>query len=87
MLVQRSIAPTLASSKSTHPYSVQGVEGDIANPADRARLYETLRADKLRIDVLFANAGVGDFGPIRTITETQFDHIVGVNLKGTLLCF
>jgi NAD(P)-dependent dehydrogenase (short-subunit alcohol dehydrogenase family) len=34
--------------------------------------------------VLFANAGVGDFGPIGSITETQFDHIVGVNLKGTL---
>lgn len=64
--------------------SARGVQGDIASVADRDRLYETVRADKRRIDVLFANAGVGDFGPIGSITEAQFDHIVGVNLKGTL---
>ena len=34
--------------------------------------------------MLFANAGVGDVAPIGLITEAHFDHIVGVNLKGTL---
>ena len=64
--------------------SARGVQGDVASEADRKRLFETVRADDRRIDVLFANAGVGDFGPIGTITEEHFDHIVGVNLKGTL---
>jgi NAD(P)-dependent dehydrogenase (short-subunit alcohol dehydrogenase family) len=64
--------------------SAKGVQGDIAVAADRQRLYDTVKADQRRIDVLFANAGVGDFGPIGTIAEEHFDHIVNVNLKGTL---
>jgi NAD(P)-dependent dehydrogenase (short-subunit alcohol dehydrogenase family) len=64
--------------------SVRAVQGDIANAADRQRLYDTVKTDGRRIDVLFANAGAGDFGPIGSITDAHFDQIVGVNLKGTL---
>jgi NAD(P)-dependent dehydrogenase (short-subunit alcohol dehydrogenase family) len=64
--------------------SVQGVQGDIANAVDRQRLYDTVKADGRTIDVLFANAGVGDFGPIGSITDAHFDQIAGVNFKGTL---
>jgi NAD(P)-dependent dehydrogenase (short-subunit alcohol dehydrogenase family) len=64
--------------------SARGVQGDIANEADRKRLFDIVAADNRRIDVLFANAGVGDFGPIGSITDEHFEHIVGVNLKGTL---
>ena len=35
-----------------------------------------------RLDVVFANAGVGDYGPIEAVTEADFDRIVGVNFKG-----
>jgi NAD(P)-dependent dehydrogenase (short-subunit alcohol dehydrogenase family) len=64
--------------------SVRAVQGDIASAADRRRLYEIVEAEAGHIDVLFANAGVGDVAPIGFITEAHFDHIVGVNLKGTL---
>ncbi|KAA1007804.1 SDR family oxidoreductase [Paraburkholderia panacisoli] len=65
-------------------HHVRAVQGDISNAADRRRLYEIVAAEAGCIDVLFANAGVGDVGPIGTITEAHFDHIVGVNFKGTL---
>ena len=35
-----------------------------------------------RIDILFANAGIGLFKPVDQITETDFDKIVDLNFKG-----
>lgn len=64
--------------------AARGVQGDIASAPDRARLFQAIESDGRRIDILFANAGVGEATVIGSISEEQFDHIVGVNLKGTL---
>src|SRR5216684_2954057 len=49
--------------------SVSGVQGDVAKLADLDRLYETVSRVKGRIDIVFANAGVGEFVPLGGITE------------------
>jgi len=64
--------------------NVTGVQGDAGNLADLDRLYDTVRREKGRIDVLFASAGVGEFAPIGEVTEAQFDQTFGVNVRGTL---
>jgi NAD(P)-dependent dehydrogenase (short-subunit alcohol dehydrogenase family) len=64
--------------------NVTGVQGDVADLADLDRLYETVRKQKGRIDVLFANAGVGEFVPMDSITEDHFDKTMDINVKGTL---
>ena len=64
--------------------NVTGVQGDASNLADLDRLYETVRREKGRIDVLFASAGTGEFAPIGEVTEEQFDRTFGVNVRGTL---
>ena len=61
-----------------------GVQGDVSNLADLDRLYETVREKAGHIDVLFANAGGGEFVPLADITEEQFDRTFGINVKGTL---
>src|SRR5437879_13918981 len=43
--------------------NVSGVQGDVAKLADLDRLYETIAKVKGRIDIVFANAGVGEFVP------------------------
>src|SRR3984893_13967711 len=43
--------------------NVSGVQGDVAQLADLDRLYETVSKVKGRIDIVFANAGVGEFVP------------------------
>jgi len=63
--------------------NVTGVQGDIAKLADVDRLYEIVKANG-RIDILFANAGVGEFAPLGKITEEHFDKLFNVNVKGTL---
>lgn len=64
--------------------NVTGVQGDIAKLADLDRLYEIVKTKKGHIDVLFANAGVGEFVPLGAITEEHFDATFDVNVKGTL---
>lgn len=60
------------------------VQGDIAQLDDLDRVFAAIKAAKGRIDVLFANAGLGDMQPIGAITEASFDLVFGVNVKGTL---
>src|SRR5215211_3967743 len=48
--------------------NVTGVQGDVANLADLDRLYSTVKQQKGRIDILFANAGIGEFAPLGSIT-------------------
>jgi NAD(P)-dependent dehydrogenase (short-subunit alcohol dehydrogenase family) len=64
--------------------SAIGVRGDVSVPADLDRLYETIREEYGRLDVLFANAGGGAFVPLGEITEAHFDKYFGINVKGTL---
>ncbi len=65
--------------------NVTGVQGDAGNLADLDRLFETVKAKKGHIDILFASAGAGDFNvPIGSVTEASFDHTFDVNVRGTL---
>jgi NAD(P)-dependent dehydrogenase (short-subunit alcohol dehydrogenase family) len=64
--------------------NVTGVRGDVSNLADLDHLYGTIKRDKGRIDVLFANAGGGEFAPLGTISEDHFDRTFGANVKGLL---
>jgi NAD(P)-dependent dehydrogenase (short-subunit alcohol dehydrogenase family) len=64
--------------------SATGVQGDVSNLTDLDRLYEVVKAEKGRIDVLYANAGMTESAPIGAVTEEHFDKIFGVNVRGTL---
>jgi NAD(P)-dependent dehydrogenase (short-subunit alcohol dehydrogenase family) len=64
--------------------NVHGVQGDVANLSDLERLYDTVSKVKGRVDVLFANAGVAEFSPLAKITETHFDKLFNINVRGTL---
>jgi NAD(P)-dependent dehydrogenase (short-subunit alcohol dehydrogenase family) len=43
-----------------------------------------VKEQKGRIDILFANAGVGELVPLGAITEAHFDKTFGINVKGLL---
>jgi NAD(P)-dependent dehydrogenase (short-subunit alcohol dehydrogenase family) len=64
--------------------NVTAVQGDVAKLPDLDRLYETIKSKKGRIDVLFANAGTGEFASIDSVTESHFDKIFNINVKGAL---
>lgn len=63
---------------------VTAVQGDVSCLDDLDRLFATVRAKSGRIDVLFANAGLGKLAPLGTIDEASFDLSFDVNVKGAL---
>lgn len=76
--------PELDSAVKQIGGNVAGIRSDVSNLADLDRLFATIKEQKGRLDVLFANAGGGAFVPLEQVTEEHFDKYFGINVKGTL---
>jgi NAD(P)-dependent dehydrogenase (short-subunit alcohol dehydrogenase family) len=61
-----------------------GIQADSTRPTDLNRLYERVKAEAGRIDVLFANAGGGTLLPLGAITEEQYEDTFGRNVKAVV---
>jgi NAD(P)-dependent dehydrogenase (short-subunit alcohol dehydrogenase family) len=64
--------------------NVTAVQGDTSNMADLDKLYSVIKKEKGHLDILFANAGGGDFAPLGSVTEKLFDDTFNLNVKGVL---
>jgi NAD(P)-dependent dehydrogenase (short-subunit alcohol dehydrogenase family) len=64
--------------------NVTGVQGDASNLADLDRLYETVKREKGKIDILFSSAGRGELEKLEEVTEEHFDQTFDLNVRGTL---
>jgi NAD(P)-dependent dehydrogenase (short-subunit alcohol dehydrogenase family) len=64
--------------------NVTGVRGDMANLKDLDRVFDTVKREKGKIDILYASAGIGEAVPLGEITEQHFDATFGLNARGTL---
>jgi NAD(P)-dependent dehydrogenase (short-subunit alcohol dehydrogenase family) len=62
----------------------RGVQCDVSKLADLDRLFGVVKDEAGKIDILFANAGGGEFAVLGDITEDHFDRTFDVNVKGTL---
>jgi len=63
---------------------VAPVRGDVQNRGDLDRLYERIKQEKGKIDILVANAGFIDPQPLVDATEENFDKTFGTNVRGLL---
>lgn len=61
-----------------------GIRIDSSNMAELDALFDRVKSEKGRIDVLFVNAGGGSLLPLGNITEEQYDDTFGRNVKGVL---
>ncbi|MDB6050224.1 MAG: Short chain dehydrogenase [Pseudomonas sp.] len=77
--------PELDSAVEQIGFGATAICGDISSAADLDHIAEIISQTHGRLDLLFANAGGGDFAPLGAITETQFDKYFDINVKGTLL--
>lgn len=64
--------------------SARAVAGSVADLADLDRLFDTVEAERGRVDILFANAGTGSLAPLAEITPEHYDQAFDVNVKGML---
>src|ERR1700693_35010 len=64
--------------------NLTGVRGDVSKLADLDQLYAAVKEQKGQLDVVFANAGIGELAPLDKISEEHFDKQFDVNVKGLL---
>ena len=76
--------PNLDAAVAEVGCNARGVQNDVSNLADLDRLFAIVREEAGMIDILFANAGGGEFAPLGAITEEHFDATFATNVKGTL---
>lgn len=62
----------------------RAVAGSVAELSDLDRLFDTVRVDRGRLDILFANAGTGAFAALGDITPEHYADTFDVNVRGTL---
>jgi NAD(P)-dependent dehydrogenase (short-subunit alcohol dehydrogenase family) len=62
--------------------NVTAVQGDVSKLEDLDRLYSAVSSKGRRIDVVVANAGFVEKGPITTATPEHFDRTFDTNARG-----
>ena len=60
------------------------VQGDVTKLSDLDRLYSVVKADKDKLDIVFANAAVAEAAGLEQITEQHFDRHFDINIKGAV---
>jgi NAD(P)-dependent dehydrogenase (short-subunit alcohol dehydrogenase family) len=64
--------------------NVTAVQGDVSNMADLDKLYDIIKKEKGRLDILFANAGIFEFASLDSISEKHYHNLFDINVKGML---
>lgn len=76
--------PELDAAVAEIGNGARGIQADSSRLDDLDQLFDTVRAEAGRIDVLYANAGGGGMQPLGAITEEEFDDTFGRNVKGVI---
>ena len=62
--------------------NVTAIPGDVSNLADLDRLYDAVRKQNRKLDVIFANAGIAQRKLLEAVDENFFDLHFDANVKG-----
>ena len=59
---------------------------DVSSAQEVDRVFDAVAKEFGRLDIAVNNAGIFDPKPALAITENEWDHTLGINLKGEFLC-
>lgn len=59
------------------------IQADVSRVAEVVRLFDETIAHFGKLDILVNNAGIMFVKPVSAVTETEFDRIFAINVKGT----
>ena len=76
--------PELAAAVKEIGPNVTGAQGDVSRMKDLDRLFERIKDEKGKLDILFANAGIAKYAALGSITEELYDSIFDINVTGVL---
>jgi len=75
-------AEKTAAAISAEGGSAQGIFLDVTHPSGINERFDRIAAEMGSLDILVNNAGVEDINDFVSVTEEQYDTIMGVNLRG-----
>ena len=81
----RDVTETLAEIKALDG-TAMGVQMDVANPEDVARMVKQATDIHGRVDILVNNAGIYPTSPIEQISLEDWRRVTAINLDGPFLC-
>lgn len=61
--------------------SIRVIQADANEKADRQRVFEHIRSEQGRIDILVVNTGLAEYAPLEDISEDHFDKTFGLNVR------
>lgn len=64
--------------------NISYIKADVSKKEDMQNVYETIKKEKGKLDIIFANAGVGKYIKLEDITEEDIDWTFNINVKGTI---
>ncbi|KLO12336.1 acetoin reductase family protein [Schizopora paradoxa] len=83
-----------AEITNTHPLkgSSQGpfahiIVGDVSDSATVQKIVNETASTFGSLDVMVANAGFMRLGPVQDINEDDYEKVMAINARGTMLCF
>ncbi len=59
------------------------VQADVSEPVEAERLNEAALTEFGGLDIVVANAGIWEGGPVEAMSEATWDRVIDANLKGT----
>jgi NAD(P)-dependent dehydrogenase (short-subunit alcohol dehydrogenase family) len=74
----------LAAAVEEIARNVSGIRGDVSDLNGLDHLFDTIKREKGRLDIVFANAGAARFGRLGDITEELYHAIFDINVKGLI---
>jgi NAD(P)-dependent dehydrogenase (short-subunit alcohol dehydrogenase family) len=64
--------------------NVTRILGDVSKLPDLDRVFDQIKREKGRLDIVFANAAIAKYALLGAITEDLYDSIFNINVKGVL---
>lgn len=75
-------ADSVANEVRTHGVRALTVKADVSNQAEVGTMFEAVKREFGRLDIVVSNSGIEHFGVLGEVTGDDIDRIFAVNVKG-----
>ena len=74
----------LNDSANLQDEGIQVIKADVQNKEDLKDLFKVVADEYGKVDIVFANAGIGKVRPLEQVDDEHIDYIFNTNVKGVI---